>query len=265
VEGTVKYFLCAVAVAAALLGTAYPVHAQTEITLLMPGPVGRDLVPELVSGFESKTGDKVKITFAQGSRDTEPYGTRQLVAHGRALDVSEMFAPFPEALASGNVDPHSATTIARIVLAVTVRKGAPKPDISTPAAVKKMLLEAKSISIVDPAQGTLGAQAMEALKKLGIADQVQGKLKAVGESREAEEAVAKGESDLFLGPELSDKLVDGVDLVGGLPKGASTPIDVVGFVSTHATDPKAAKALLEYLASPEAEAAYKAAGMETAH
>ena len=53
--------------------------------------------------------------------------------------------------------------------------------------------------------------------------------------------------------------------MGGLPKGASTPIDVVGFVSTHATDPKAAKALLEYLASPEAEAAYKAAGMEAAH
>ena len=82
---------------------------------------------------------------------------------------------------------------------------------------------------------------MEALKKLGIADQVQAKLKAVGESREAEEAVAKGETDLFLGPELSDKLVDGIDLVGGLPKRASTPIDVVGFVSTHATDPKAAE------------------------
>lgn len=256
-----KHFLCAVVVVAVLLGAAYGAHAQSEITLLMPGPVGRDLVPKLVAGFESKTGNKVKITFAQGSRDTEPYGTRQLVAHGRALDVSVMFAPFPEALASGNIDPHSATRIARIVLAVTVRTGAPKPDISTPAAVKKMLLDAKSISIVDPAQGTLGAQAMEALKKLGVADQVQAKLKAVGESRGAEEAVAKGESDLFLGPELSDKLADGVDLVGELPEGASTPIDVVGFVSTHATDPKAAKALLEYLQSPEAEAAYKAAGM----
>ena len=127
-----------------------------------------------------------------------------------------MFAPFPEAQASGNIDPKTATTITRIVLAVTVKKGAAKPDISTPAAVKKMLLEAKSISIVDPTQGTLGSQAMEALKKLGIADQVHSKLKAVGESREAEEAVAKGESDLFLGPELSDKLADGVDLVGGL-------------------------------------------------
>ena len=119
-----------------------------------------------------------------------------------------------------------------------MKKGAAKPDISTPAAVKKMLLEAKSISIVDPTQVTQGSQAMEVLKKLGIADQVHSKLKAVGESREAEEAVAKGETDLFLGPELSDKLADGVDLVGGLPQGASTPIDVVGFVSTKASDPK---------------------------
>ena len=168
----------------------------------------------MVAGFESKTGNKVKVTFAQGSRDTAPWGTKQLVAHGQALDVSVMFAPFPEALASGNVDRHSATTIARLVLAISVRKGAPHPDISTPAAVKKVLLEAKSISIVDPAQGTLGFQAMEALKKLGIADQVQAKLKAVPGSGDAEAAVAKGETDLFLGPELSDRLDDGIDRSG---------------------------------------------------
>jgi molybdate transport system substrate-binding protein len=261
----VKHFLRAVATVGILLGAACGAYAQSEITLLMPGPVGRDLVPKLVAGFENKTGNKVKVTFAQGSRDSAPWGTKQLVARGQALDVSVMFAPFPEALASGNIDPHSATTIARLVLALSVRKGAPKPDISTPAAVKKTLLAAKSISIVDPAQGTLGYQAMEALKKLGIAEQVKDKLKAVPGSGDAEAAVAKGETDLCLGPELSDRLDDGVDRVGGLPKGASTPVDIVGFVSTHAKDPKAAKALLEYLRSPEAEAAYKAAGMEPAH
>ncbi len=256
-----KYVLCSLALAAVLFGLSSAVRAQSQITLLMPGPVGRDLVPKVVSGFEMKTGNKVKVTFAQGSRDTEPYGTKQLVEHGRAQDVSVMFAPFPEALASGNIDPETATTITRIVLAISVKSGAAKLDISTPTAVKQMLLDAKAISIVDPAQGTLGFQAMEALQKLGIADQVKAKLKVVGESREAEEAVAKGETDLFIGPELSDKLVDGVEFVGGLPTGASTPIDVVGFVSTKANDPKAATALLQYLKSPDAEAAYKAAGM----
>lgn len=256
-----RYLLSSLALCSVLFGVSVGARAQSQITLLMPGPVGRDLVPKVVSGFEMKTGDKVKITFAQGSRDSEPYGTKQLVAHGRAQDVSVMFAPFPEALASGNIDPKTSTTITRIALAISVKAGAAKPDISTPAAVKKMLLEAKTISIVDPAQGTLGFQAMEALQKLGIADQVKPKLKIVGESKEAEEAVAKGETDLFIGPEHSDKLIEGVEFVGALPAGASTPIDVVGFVSTKASDPKAAMALLKYLKSPEAEAAYKAAGM----
>jgi molybdate transport system substrate-binding protein len=254
-----KGLLGSLALVAVLFGISSGAGAQSEVTLLMPGPMGRSLVPKIVSGFEMKSGIKVKISFAQGSRDTEPYGTKQLVAHGRAQDVSVMFAPFPEALASGNIDPKTATTIARIVLAVTVKTGAAKPDISTPAAVKKMLLDAKSIAIVDPTKGTLGFQAMEVLKKLGIADRVKPKLMVFGGSHEAEAAVAKGEAALFIGPERSDKLVGGVEFVGAMPHGVSTPIDAVGFVSTKASDPKAAMALLKYLKSPTAETAYKAA------
>jgi molybdate transport system substrate-binding protein len=261
----VKYLLSLVLVVALLLGNAYAARAQTEITLLAPGPMGRETMDKLIAGFESKTGDKVKVTYGQGSRDTPPYGTRQLVARGQALDVSIIFAPYPQAVTSGNVDPKTATTLARLVLGITVRKGAPKPDISTPAAAKRTLLTAKSIVIVDPAQGTLGGEAMDALKKLGLAEQLKPKMKIVEGSQEAEAAVAKGEVELFLGPQVSDKLRDGVELVGGLPRGVSTPVDAVGYVSAKAKDPKAAKALLQYLASPEAEAAYQATGLQPAH
>jgi molybdate transport system substrate-binding protein len=261
----VKFWCSSLVVAALLLGNAYAGNAQTEITLLVPGPMGRETVDKLIAGFESETGDKVKATYGQGSRETPPYGTRQLVTHGQALDVSIIFAPYPPAVASGNVDPKSATRLARIVLGLSVKKGAPKPDISTTAAVKRTLLAAKSIVIVDPSTGTLGGQAMDSLKKLGLVEQVKPKLKTVEGSQEAEAMVAKGEAELFFGPEVSDKLREGVDLVGPLPRGASTPIDVVGYVSSKAKDPKAAKALLQYLASPEAEAAYKAARLGPAH
>ena len=262
-----KYFLWSVVVAAFVLSNSSGARAQTDITLLAPGPIGREMLPRLVEGYETRTNNKVDITFAQGSRDSEPFGTKQLVAQGKGMDVSIMFAPFPEALASGNVVPNSATTLARLVLAVTVRKGTPLPDISTPAAVKQMLLAAKFISIVDPAEGSLGGEAMEVFKKLGIADQMRPKIKAVESSAVAEAAVAKGETDLFLGPQVSDKLAAGVEVVkvGGLPSGASTPVDVVGFISTHALDPKASRALLQYLKTPEAEAYYTAAGMLPAH
>ena len=260
-----KYLFSSIVIAALLLGNAYPARAQTEITLLAPGPLGRETMDKLIAGFESKTGDQVKVTYGQGSRDTPPYGTKQLVARGQALDVSIIFAPYPQAVASGNIDPKSATLLARLLLGITVKKGALKPDISTPAAAKKTLLAAKSIVIVDPAQGTLGGEAMDTLKKLGLSDQLKAKIKTVGGSPEAEAMVARGEVELFIGPQASDKLRDGVDLVGALPRGAATPVDAVGYVSTKAKDPKAAKALLTYLRSPEAEAAYKASGMEPAH
>jgi len=260
----VKYLFWSVFGIAFLLGSSCGARAQTEITLLAPGPI-RGPLDKVIPGFESKTGDKVKVTYGQGSRDTPPYGTRQLVARGQGLDVSIIFAPYPQAVASGNVDPKSATTLMRILLGVTVKKGAPKPDISTPAAVKKTLLAAKSMVIVDPAQGTLGGEAMDALKKLGLAEEVKPKMKIVEGSGQAEDAVAKGEVELFLGPQVSDTLREGVELVGGLPHAVSTPTDVVGYVSSKARDPKTAKALLQYLKSPEAEAAYKAARMEPAH
>lgn len=264
-EETVKLLFSSLLVGVFLLGSAWVAHAQTEITALVPGPMGRETMDKLIADFEGKTGDKVKATYGQGSRETPPYGTRQLVARGQGLDISIIFAPYPQAVSSGNVDPKSATTLARIVLGLSVQKGAVKPDISTAAAVKQTLLAAKSIVIVDPTTGTLGGQAMEALKKLGLVEQVKPKLKTVEGSQEAEAMVAKGEAELFIGPEVSDRLREGVDLVGGLPRAASTPIDVVGYISTKAKDFKAAKMLLQYLASPQAEAAYKAARLEPAH
>ena len=262
-----RYLLSSVVVAALLLGSAYGARAQTEITLLAPTPI-REPLEKSIASFESKTGDKVTVTWAVGSRDTEPYGTRQLVARGAAKDVSIMFAPFPEALASGNIDAKSETKLCGIVMAVTVKKGSPLPDISSAAAVKKMLLAAKSVAIVEPSQGTLGQEGGAMLSKLGMADQIQGKIKAYAGSGQAEQAVASGEAELFLGPQASDKLPANVSadlvMVGGLPQDASTPVDVVGFVSTHASDAKAARALLQFLQSDEAEAAYKAFGLRPA-
>jgi molybdate transport system substrate-binding protein len=264
----VRYLLSSAVVVAVLLGHAYGAVAQTEITLLAPTPI-REPLEKSIAKFESKTGDKVTVTWSVGSRDTEPYGTRQLVARGEGKDISIMFAPFPEALASGNIDPKSETKLCGIVLAVTVKKGAPVPDISSAAAVKRMLAEAKSVAIVEPSQGTLGQESGALLSKLGISEQMQGKIKAYPGSGQAEQAVAKGEADLFLGPQASDKLPANVSadlvMVGGLPQEVSTPVDVVGFVSTHASDPKAAKALRQFLKAGDAELAYKAFGLRPAH
>lgn len=252
-----KYVFSLVVIVILVLGNSSRVCAQSEVSLLAPRPIQEPL-EKLISGFESKTKYKVKATWGSG------LGTKQQVAQGEASDVSVMFSPFPEALASGNVVSGSAKTLVRLVLAAAVKKGAPKPDISTPEAAKRMLLGAKSIIAVDPAQGSAGVAAVAALQKLGIADQVKPKLKFVPNGGVVQTSVANGETEIALGPYVSDMRNPGLDVLGGLPREVSTPTDVVGFVSSHAKDSGAAKALLDYLSSsPEAAQVYKAAGMET--
>src|SRR5438270_12925302 len=207
---------------------------------------------KIVANFEAKTGSKVKVTFGNGAE------TRRMVAKGQGLDVSLIIAPFPGAIASGTIIPESATRIANILTAVGVPKGRPKPDISTPAAVKKALLVAKSIGYEDPDLTVAGQGPWETLNKLGIADQVATKSQvelgpgAQGISPAATNNAIKTSKRLQDGNieigllMLSDMLPekDKYDIIGVLPKQICTPIPVVGFISTHVSDPAGAKALL---------------------
>src|SRR6266404_5764555 len=94
---------------------------------------------------------------------------------------------------------------------------------------------------------------------MGITDQVKPKIKWVPGGGEVQTSVAKGEYEIALGPYLSDMRNPGLDVVGALPPAASTPVDITGFLSTSAKDPKAARALLDYLSSPEVAPAYQSA------
>ncbi len=228
-----------------LFGLASNARAQTQVTLLAPNPLTKE-INAIVQNFEKKTGIKVQTTYGTG------VGTRKTVQQGGALDVTLLFAPFDEALKTGNVDKKTQTVVARLRLALAVKKDAPSPDISSAAAVKKLLINANSIATVDPAQGSVGGAAMLALDKMGITDQVKPKLKLFPGGGQVQAAVAKGEVEIALGPYLSDMNNSGLNVVGALPPAASTPIDLTGWISTGAPDRKAAKQLLDYFKSKEA-------------
>ena len=243
------------ALVALIFGNPYYAHAQDEITLVAPGGI-RAAVEQLIPGFEHKTGHKVKATFGSG------LGTKQQVAKGEPFDVPIVQPPYPEVLASGNVVAGSRTTLASVSVGVAVRRGAPKPDISTAEAVRRTLLAAKSVSYPNPAGGAAaGVSFDETLKKLSIADQMQSKLKRAQGGAGAMAMVAKGEAEIGL-TFVSEMDEPGIDIVGPLPKDISTPTTLVGFISSHAKDPAAAKALLDYLSSLEAASAYRAQHMQ---
>ena len=252
--------LVAIAIFLSVFCTA---QAETEVTLIAPGGI-RAAIEQMIPGFEKKTGFKVNATFGSGG------GTHKQIANGEMFDVPIVQPPYDDVLASGNVVGSTATPLASVAVGVAVKQGAPKPDISTAEAVKKMLLSAKSIAIPDASLGAAaGVTINKMLKDMGIDDQIEPKLKrprgnlpgGAGGGNAATAMVASGEADLVM-TFYSEMNVPGVDKVGMLPKEVCPRTALVGFISAHARNAEAAKALLAYISSPEAMAVYKQAGME---
>lgn len=260
-----KRISLSIAILVMLLSVSDVAFAQTEVSLIAPGGI-RAAIEKMIPGFEKKTGYKVNATFGSGG------GTHKQIAQGEAFDVPIVQPPYADVLASGNVVESTETPLASVAVGVAVKQGAPRPDISTPEAVKKMLLSAKSIAIPDASLGAAaGVTINKMLKDMGIDEQIEPKLKrprgtlpgGAGGGNAATAMVANGEADLVM-TFYSEMNVPGVDKVGMLPKSVSPRTALVGFLSAHAKNQEAAKALLAYISSPEAMAVYREEGMEPA-
>src|SRR5579862_3769251 len=180
-------------VAALLLGIVpWTVRAQSTVVLIAPGGIQAPF-DELLPRFESKRGEKVKATFAAVGVTTKK------VLNGESFDVAVVQAPYKEVVASANVVPSSATPLASVAVGVAMAHRAPKPDISTPEAVKRMLLAAKSVTYPNPALGSAaGTSFTNTLKELGILQQVQAKAVLGQTGADSMDKVAKGEAEVGL-------------------------------------------------------------------
>src|SRR5437763_1431293 len=149
-------------------------------------------------------------------------------------------------------------------MAVAVKNGAPKPDISTPAAVKRMLLNAKSIAYPDPDNGTgaSGVNVVMMLRRLGIEDAIKAKTKLTQGGGRAMAMVASGEAEIGMTYHIGMDGNQKIDIVGTLPAEISPPTPLIGFISAKSKQPSAAKELLSFLSSPEAAASYRAHKLE---
>jgi molybdate transport system substrate-binding protein len=230
--------------------------SAAEITLIAPGGI-RAAVEQMIPGFEKTTGHKVKATFGSGG------GTKERVVKGEPFDVPIVQLPLEPVIASGHVVAASETPLATVSVGIAVRTGAPKPDISSADAVKKLLLASKAIAYPNAATGAAaGVSFNQTLQKLGITEAMKPKIKIAQGGRGAMELLAKGEVDFGL-TFISEIITEpGVEVVGALPRDISTPTALVGFLSAQTKEPDAAKALLRYLSSPEAGEVYKQRGMQ---
>jgi len=161
-------------------------------------------------------------------------------------------------LKDGKVTVGSVHILARSGMAVAVRKGAPKPDISTPEALRRALLAAKSITY---GRGAGSEHIEKVLDRLGIANEV--KVKTIrGAPGDTGVRVANGEAEV--GITLLQVLmpVSGIDIVGPLPGDLQDTLVFSVAIMAGSTDTEASKALVDFLCTPEAAKVFKAKGLE---
>jgi molybdate transport system substrate-binding protein len=203
--------------------------------------------------FERATGHKLVSHF-----DSTPNIIARVNA-GIPFDVVVVPVDvFKDAAAKARFAPGPTIDIARVGYGVIVRAGAPKPDISTPDALKKALLAAPSIAFL-PASAA-GAYVLKVFDRLGISEEMKAKTKVQATPAQIAPAVAKGEAEL--GVFLTNVLIaPGVELVGPFPGDLQQELVFTSAVAADTKEAEAAKALIDYLRTPAAAALIKAAGM----
>ena len=207
---------------------------------------------ELFKSFEAATGHKILVTYGLAAV------LRTSVLEGASADVLVLTsATIDDLVKGGRVVAATKTDVARSGVGVGIKAGAPKPDIGTPEALKRTLVAAKSIGY--SREGASGVAFARAVERLGLAEQVAAKYKDTG--TKAGEMVAAGEIELAAAqiPELM--AVPGVEVVGPLPAELQTTTIFSVGLATEARDAGASRALIEFLAGPQAAPVYKAKGL----
>ena len=244
----VKTSLCALA----LLLSASAAGA-TELRLLAVGGA-KGALDAIIADYTKATGNEAKFTVG-----SPPVVAQKVV--GEAFDVVVQTAPaMDDAAKAGALKADTRVGVARGGIGMAVRQGAPVPDVSTPDALKKTLMSAKSIVVTDPAMpNASGALTQRILNEAGVMDAIKDKVKVIGLDP-GQEAISKGEYEL--GFFNISEVRPYVKYAGPVPAPLQKFTTYEAAVSAKASATESAAAFVRLLASPAMAERWKQAGME---
>jgi molybdate transport system substrate-binding protein len=218
----------------------------------------QQLMENLGPKFEGATEHRLAITIA-------PLGQAlKRLQDGETYDVAILPQRGIDGLAKdGKVVAATATVIAITRIGVAVRKGAPKPDISSSEAFKRSMLAARSITHGNPAYGGIsGIHVTKVLERLGIAEQMKVKTVLLDKAGLAGVLVENGEAEIVVQPMQELVVVAGIEIVGPLPDELQDIVAYPAVIMTTAKQIAPLNELINFLRSPGSMAVIKAMGMQ---
>jgi molybdate transport system substrate-binding protein len=237
-------------------------HASAGEIRVLSANVFTDVLDEHFHDYERSSGNKVVFEYATAGK------VRERLQSGEQADVAILTRPLLDQLgASGKILQGTATDLARSAVALVIRKGASKPDISSADAFKRTLLSAHSLSYANPARGgATGILVMRDLERLSLVEDMKSKTVFPKPGQFAVELVAHGDAEMAIAQPMEALLQSGVEIVGRLPAELQDPASFTfsaGEVA-NAGHRDGARELLAYLKSARVQSALQAKGMDAA-
>lgn len=210
--------------------------------------------------YAASSGDTLN-TILGPSMGKAPEAIPNRLDRGEHADVVIMVGyALDDLIKQGKVDPASRVELADSRIGMVVRQGAAKPLIGTDAELKNALLKARSVAYSDSASGVYIEKQL--FKKLGIEQQLVPKSKMI-ERIPVASVVAKGDYELGFQQVAELLPVPGVTFVAKIPEDVQSVTRYAAGIPVNAEHPKQARALLDYLASPKAQKAVQATGLDS--
>jgi molybdate transport system substrate-binding protein len=212
----------------------------------------------LIAQFDQASGHKLVVTWG-----TAPMLVKR-IEDGDTADVVVLSRGGIDALQKqGKIAAGSDVTLASSGIGIAVKAGAPKPDISTPEALKRTLLNAKSIAYSEPsAGGASGVYFAKLLERMGIAEQMKPKTKYPPPGGFSAKLLMTGEAELAVQQKPELLHVAGAEVIGLLPGDLNVVTEFAVAIMTGNKNGEAASALIKSLRSSEAVAMFRAKGLD---
>jgi molybdate transport system substrate-binding protein len=229
----------------AVLATLFAAPAgAADLKVISAGAV-RGLIAQIIEDYSRQTGQKFDFTIGTTGQ------LRSIITSGQPADLIIVSIPLMEELEkTGKLTPGSRADLGRVGIGVTVREGASVPDVATPEALKKALIEARSVAYTNPAEGgTSGIYFAGLTERFGIADAVKNKALLTKGGREAAIEVAEGRAEMAIIYMSESIAVKGVKIAGPLPPSLQDYSAYAAAIPANSTDAAAARAFVMALTS----------------